>query len=79
MAKACKITTIKFKTKRGRPISFRGHSGSDCPPRRKPSTRHLGPWKAVMKKASPQCARRFGGGTKGFGKCMKDALKSVRG
>jgi hypothetical protein len=79
MAARCTRKTIKFKTRRGRTITFTGKSGSACPPRRKPSTAHLRPWKAVMKKASPQCARRFGGGTKAFGRCMKDALKSVRG
>jgi len=78
MAAKCKRTTIKFKTKRGRTVAFTGHEGSGCAPRKKPSTRHLAPWKAVMKKASPQCAKSFKPG-KQRQRCVKDALKSVRG
>jgi hypothetical protein len=78
---AAKCTRKRIIIKKGRKViaDFMGRQGSSCPPRRKPSTAHLRPWKAVMKKASPQCARRFGGGTKAFGRCMKDALKSVHG
>lgn len=78
-SKRCKVTTVKFKTKRGKVISFRGHQGTDCAPRKKPSTRHLAPWKAVMKKAAPQCAKRFGGGTKAAAKCVGQAIRSVKG
>lgn len=56
MAAKCKLTTIKFKTKRGRVIAFKGHSGSDCAPRKKPSTRHLAPWKKAMKIGAHACA-----------------------
>jgi hypothetical protein len=80
MAAKCERKRIIIRKKGSRKViaEFMGRQGSGCPPRRKPSTAHLRPWKQVMKKASPQCAKRFGGG-KAFGKCMKDALRSVRG
>jgi hypothetical protein len=79
MAKKCVRKRIVIKKGRKVIAEFMGHTGSGCGPRKKPSTRQLGPWKGVMKKASPQCAKRFGGGTKAFRKCVGDALKSVRG
>jgi hypothetical protein len=75
----CARTIVKFKTRRGKTISFPGHQGSACAPRKKPSTRHLRPYKEVMAKAAPQCARRHGGGTRAFAKCVGQAVRSVRG
>lgn len=75
MAKACKISNIKFKTKRGRVISFRGHSGSDCPPRRKPSTRHLAPWKKAMKIGAEACANSRGVAARRA--CVRKFLKAA--
>lgn len=77
MAKACKVTTITFKTKRGRKISFKGHSGANCPARKKPSTSHLKPWKTAMAAAAKRCKREKAG--RGFRNCVAGALKSVRG
>ncbi len=80
MAKKCTRKKITIKKKGGKIIAtFMGHTGSDCPKRKKPSTARLKPWKDVMKVASPQCARKFAPFTKPFGRCMKDALRSVRG
>lgn len=80
MAKGCKVKEIVIKRKSGKVIArFRGRSGSDCGPRKKPSTAALGPWKKTMKIAAPQCARKFGGGTKEFRKCVGQAIKSVKG
>lgn len=75
----CKRTTIRFKTKRGKVVSFSGKSGPACGPRPKPKTGHLRPWKQVMAKAAPQCARKHGGGTKAFRKCVGQAVKSIHG
>lgn len=52
---ACHITTIKFKTKRGKVISFKGHQGASCGPRKKPSTKHLKHWQLAMKAAAKHC------------------------
>jgi hypothetical protein len=70
---------IKFETKRGKTISFRGRTGAGCPPRKKPSTRHLRAWKEVMAKASPQCKRASKGNVKAFRACVGEALDSVKG
>lgn len=75
MAKACKLTTVKFQTKRGRTIAFKGHSGPDCPPRRKPSTRHLAPWKKAMKIAAEACAGSRGVSTRRA--CVRKFLKAA--
>lgn len=75
----CTRKTIKFKTKRGRVISFTGREGPSCGPRKKPSTRHLAPWKAVMKKAAPQCKRAARGNVRAYRKCIGTAVRSVHG
>jgi len=51
----CSSTTIKFKTKRGKMISFKGRSGASCGPRKKPSTAHLRHWKSAMRSAAKHC------------------------
>ena len=75
--KACRVTVIRFRTKRGRVISFTGKTGKACGPRPKPKTGHLRAWKQVMAKAAPQCAKRHKG--KAFRKCVGQAVKSIRG
>lgn len=60
MAKKCKAGLVRFKTKRGKTVSFKGHVGSDCGPRPKPSTRHLAPYKAAMRRAAKGCKGRHG-------------------
>lgn len=54
-AAGCKRTTIKFKTKRGKTVSFSGKSGNGCGPRPKPSTSHLRHFKSAMKTAAKHC------------------------
>lgn len=54
-AKGCKRGTIKFKTKRGKVIQFAGRVGSDCGPRKKPSTAHLKHYKSALARASKAC------------------------
>ncbi len=76
MAAKCKRTTIKFKTKRGKTVSFTGKTGSDCPPRKKPSTAHLKAWKAVMKAEAPKCRRKTKN-VAAFRRCVGNALKSA--
>lgn len=51
----CHAGVVSFKTRRGKTISFRGHSGAGCPARKKPSTRHLAPFKKEMKSAARKC------------------------
>lgn len=77
MASKCKRTTIKFKTKRGKTIQFTGKSGSNCPPRKKPSTAHLRVWKNVMKEVAPGCKRKSKGNVKVFRRCVGNAMKSA--
>ena len=55
MARKCHKGIVSFKTKRGKTISFRGNVGSGCPARRKPSTRHLAPFKKEMRIAAKKC------------------------
>lgn len=51
----CSAGIVRFTTKRGKVISFRGHTGAGCPARKKPSTRHLAPFKKEMKAAARKC------------------------
>lgn len=77
MAKKCTTGTIRFKTKRGKVISFKGHKGSDCAPRKKPSTAHLREYKSVMKSAAPGCKRSARGNVKVYRRCIGNAIKSA--
>jgi len=54
-SKKCVRTTIKFKTKRGKTISFTGKTGASCGPRPKPKTGHLRHFKASFKRAAKHC------------------------
>ena len=54
-SKSCHKGVVSFKTKRGKTISFRGAMGAGCPKRKKPSTRHLAPYKKEMKSAARKC------------------------
>lgn len=55
MAKACRSGIITFRTSRGRVVSFKGRHGASCGPRKKPSTRHLAPYKKAFATASRKC------------------------
>ena len=72
----CVRKQIRFKTKRGKTISFTGKQGASCGPRPKPKTGHLRPFKAIFKRAAKACK----GTTRGrFLQCMKSNTKNVRG
>lgn len=73
----CTRKTIRFRTKRGKTISFTGRTGAGCGPRRKPSTGHLRLYKGIFKDASKSCQRRYKPFTKSFGRCMKDAFRAA--
>jgi hypothetical protein len=70
----CKRATITFKTKRGRTVSFPGRTGTDCGPRKKPSTRHLREYKVAMGLAARECKGRKGGA---FRNCVAGNIKSL--
>lgn len=72
----CAKTIIAFKTKRGK-VEFPGHKGPGCPERKKPSTRHLKPWKDAMKEASPRCAKAFKSSGQKFRSCIRAAMKAA--
>lgn len=71
---ACRVTTVRFKTRRGRVVEFRGKKGPGCPPRRKPSTRHLAPYKRALAAAARACKGRRGAT---FRRCV--AARMARG
>lgn len=67
-SKACTSKTIRFKTKRGKTISFKGHSGAGCGPRPKPKTGHLRAYKSEFKRQAKACKGKPRGA---FLTCMK--------
>jgi len=73
----CKVSTVRFSTKRGKVITFRGHKGGSCGPRPKPSTGHLRKYKAVMKAEAPGCKRRARGSAAVYRRCIGNAIKSA--
>jgi hypothetical protein len=52
---SCRVGTISFRTRRGKLIEFRGKKGPGCPPRKKPSTRHLAVYKRKLADAAKMC------------------------
>lgn len=65
--KACRAGIVSFETSRGKKISFRGKTGAGCAPRKKPSTRHLAPYKRALATASRACRGKKAGA---FRKCV---------
>jgi len=57
---ACRTGIVRFKTKRGKVVSFHGKTGAGCAPRKKPSTRHLARYKSALAKASRACKGKRG-------------------
>lgn len=51
----CRVGTIRIRTRRGKIVTFKGKTGPGCKPRRKPSTRHLAPYKRAMASAARSC------------------------
>ncbi len=74
-SKACRVATISFETRRGREVSFRGHKGASCAPRKKPSTKHLRHYKNILKTAAKHCKGKSRGA---FRACMKSTMPKVR-
>jgi hypothetical protein len=64
---SCRSGIVRFKTKRGKVISFKGKTGPGCSPRRAPSTRHLAPYKRKLAAAARACK---GKSAKAFRKCV---------
>lgn len=78
-SKSCKKTTIHFKTRRGKTISFVGKQGASCGPRPKPKTGHLKAYKTAFKSAVRACKgkshKRSGKhGKSAFNKCIAAKL-----
>lgn len=66
---SCQKKNIKIKSKRGKIVAeFVGHTGPGCPPRKKPSTRHLGPYKKNFGLQAKACA---GSKRSAFISCMR--------
>lgn len=64
---SCRAGIVRFKTKRGKVVQFRGKTGAGCAPRKKPSTRHLAKYKSALAKASRSCRGKHGSA---FRKCV---------
>jgi len=64
---SCHTGIVRFKTKRGKVIQFRGKTGANCSPRKKPSTRHLAPYKRKLAAAARACKGKSAGA---FRKCV---------
>ena len=80
--KACHRTTIRFKTRRGKTISFTGKSGASCGPRPKPKTGHLRTYKSAFRTAIRACRgkshKRHGKhGKSAFNTCIGAKLKKL--
>lgn len=65
--KSCRAGIVRFKTKRGKVIQFRGKTGAGCSPRKKPSTRHLAKYKRSLAAAARACKGKSAGA---FRKCV---------
>ena len=75
-SRACVKKAIRFKTKRGRVISFTGRHGLDCAPRKFSHTTpaRLRPWAAAMKKCSKKIRGRGKARLHAIGRCIKAAV-----
>ena len=81
MAKGCKKKRVSFKVGSGRnkqTVSFQRKCSSPAQLKKKRSTRHLSVYKSIVKDAAPSCGRKYGYFNNQYGKCIKDAIKSVR-
>lgn len=52
---SCRAGIIRIRTRRGKVVQFKGKTGPGCAPRKKPSTRHLAPYKRKMANAARSC------------------------
>jgi hypothetical protein len=69
----CRTGTVRFKTKRGKVVTFHGKSGPGCGPRKKASTRHLAPYKSALARAARACK---GLKKNQFQSCVASAMRS---
>lgn len=75
--KSCTPGIVRFRTKRGKVISFKGRSGGQqkaggtCSNKARRRTA----WMRAFGKAGRACARKHKPGTKSMGACVKAALK----
>ncbi len=67
----CRTGMVRFKTKRGKVVSFHGKTGAGCAPRRAPSTRHLAPYKKKLAAAARACK---GKSAKTFRRCVASRM-----
>ena len=76
---SCSVTAIRFKTRRGKTISFRGRrggmttAGGKCSPKVR-RTGHLARWKKAMRSAARSCKGR---GRGAFRKCVGAKLRAA--
>jgi hypothetical protein len=70
---ACRTGTVRFKTKRGKVVTFHGKTGPGCGPRKKASTRHLAPYKSALARAAKGCK---GLKKNQFQSCVASAMRS---
>jgi len=67
----CRTGIVRFKTKRGKVVSFHGKTGAGCSPRKKPSTRHLSRYKSALAKAARACKGKKAGA---FRRCVASRM-----
>jgi hypothetical protein len=53
--RSCSTGIVRFKTRRGKVVEFKGKSGPSCGPRPKPKTGHLRAFKSAFAKAARAC------------------------
>lgn len=68
---SCRVGMIRIRTRRGKVVQFRGKTGPGCAPRKKPSTRHLAPYKRKLASAARSCK---GLSKKQFQSCVASAM-----
>lgn len=73
----CSVTSIKFKTKRGKTVQFRGRAGGqkknggDCGNKKRRVTSHM----HAIGRAGKKCAKVGRPGTARNAACLRNALK----
>ena len=76
MARACKTVTTRFKTKRGKTVTFKSREGDACRPKAATSAQKT--QRREFAAAGRACFKSLGKkavGTKRFGACMRSKLK----
>jgi hypothetical protein len=82
-AKGCGVQTIRFKTKRGRAVEFKGRpggqtsSGGDCAPKRRNFSRSARLMQGAIRTAAKKCSGKVGSRQRTA--CVKDVINAVKG